>query len=402
MWDLVSSGHLVGSLVEMAMTKKNEINTLKTLAKRYARANRIAQHEALNAVAETLGFSHWAQLAAKAKQGWLPDTVQLEQAEAFVRQLHLVDGEAGSFIDKSVSRSVDAPIRVGKIGAHAYEVYEALGDIHMQGDGWRICVGEAQFSQPVVQIETPHAKTSPVRRSDFLKAALAIADEEANKVRAGISSDWPRRSTKPDADGVVVHPLFGDRSAEWFCLHCDSKITGAQLAQSLWHCPGCGASPIDIFSEPGWLEDSDEQPKPVQIPSTQQRPEPRIEEVDSRPTLTLDEQTISLLLRTALVEDAATLGERIGALLAEIYVDDEGDSCITLDEDLWPEFKEPESAVAVAEMLGSELELNATCMSFPFAWPSLGHATNSTREYVQMLLDAHEQQGVIRRKSKDD
>lgn len=382
------------------MTKKNELNTLKTLAKRYARAIRIPQHEALNAIAAELGLPNWTQLASKAKQGWLPSAKQIAQAEAFVRQSHPGAGEKERFIDKSFSRPVDEPIRRGRIGDHAYRVFESFGDIRMEGDGWRILVGEAQFSQPVVEIEKPHADTSPVRIREFLDAALVIADEEAAKVRAGISSDWPRRSTKPDAEGVVVHPLFGGRSATWYCLHCDGKITGKQLAESLWHCPNCGASPIDIFTSPDWLEGSDIDPKPIEVLTARQRPEPRIELVDSRPTLTLDEDSISLLLRTALLEDASAPGERLGALLAEICVDDEGDACIVLDEDLWPDFKDPVAALAVAEMLGVELELNGTCMSFPFAWPGLGHATTSTREYVRMLLDAHEDKGVINRPSK--
>ncbi|MCF3592906.1 hypothetical protein LZG00_02720 [Rhodobacteraceae bacterium LMO-12] len=384
------------------MTKKNQIDTLKTLAKRYARANRIAQHEALNAIAAELDCAHWAQLATKAKQGWLPSAEQMAQAEAFVRQNHSDAGEAGSVLSKSLARPVNEPIRQGKIGDHDYCVYESFGDIRVEGDGWRILVGEAQFSQPIVEIEGPHADTSPVRKRDFLDVALVIADEEAAKVRAGISSDWPRRSTKPDADGAVRHPLYDKKSAEWYCLHCDGKITGAQLAENLWHCPGCGASPIDIFSEPGWLDGSDVEPKSVELVAGRQRAEPKINVVDSRPTLTLDEENITLLLRTALLEDAATPAERIGALLAEIYVDDEGDACIVLDEDLWPEMKEPEAAMAVAEMLGAELELNMTCMTFPFAWPGLGHATTNTREYVQMLLDAHDEHGVIRREHKDD
>jgi len=382
------------------MTKKNEINTLKTLAKRYARANRIPQHEALNAIAVELGFAHWTQLASKAKQSWLPSAEQLVQAEAFVHQSHPHVGEKERFIDKSFSRTVDEPIRQGKIGDHAYRAFESFGDIRMEGDGWRVLVDEAQFSQPIVEIEKPYADTSPVRGRDFLDAALAIADDVAAKVRAGISSDWPRRSTKPDAEGVVLHPLFGEKSDEWYCLHCDGRIAGAQLAENLWHCPSCGASPIDIFSEAAWLDGSAMEPKPIERQVERQRPEPKIEVVDSRPTLTLNDDSISLLLRTALFENAENPGERLGALLAEIYVDDEGDACIVLDEDLWPEFKEPEAALAVAELLGAELELNTSCMSFPFAWPGLGHATTSTREYVRMLLDAHEDKGVINRPSK--
>lgn len=384
------------------MTTKNEIDTLKTLAKRYARANRIAQHEALNAIAIALDFSHWAQLATKAKQGWLPSAEHLAKAEALVQQTHPGADDTESFVGKSLSRPVGEPIRQGKISDHTYRVFEAFGDIRMEGDGWRILIGEAQFSQPLVEIEKPHVDTSPVRNQAFLKAALVIADEEAAKVRAGIASDWPRRSTKPDEEGVVLHPLFGGKSAEWYCLHCDGKITGAQLAENLWHCPGCGASPIDIFSESAWLEDSEVTEKPVQSRMARQRPEPEVKVVDSRPTLTLGEDSISLLLRTALLEDAVTPAERIGAQLAEIYVDDEGDACIVLDEDLWPDSKEPEAAMAVADLLGAELDISVTCMTFPFAWPGLGHATTSTREYVRMLLEAHEEQGVIHRESEDD
>jgi hypothetical protein len=88
--------------------------------------------------------------------------------------------------------------------------------------------------------------------------------------------------------------------------------------------------------------------------------------------------------------------------LAEIYVDEDNDACIVLDEDLWPENKEPKEVQAVAAILGAELELNTTCMTFPFAWPGLGHVTSSTREYTRMMLDAYREHGVIRRGSDDD
>lgn len=371
------------------MTTKNEIHALKTLAKRHARANRLHLHKALDQLAAHFEFPHWAALAGKAKQGWLPSDEQSASAEAFVRQANPAFGEKKTYIEQSMSRPIDEPLRQGKIGDHAFSVFESSGDIRMEGDGWRIFVGEALFAQPVVEIEKPQGSSSPANDRDFLNAALRIADEEAAKVRAGISSDWPRRSTKPDAEGVVVHPLFEDRSAEWFCLHCDGKITGAQLAENLWHCPACGAAPIDIFSTPFWLEGSDVEPEPVQVSSDKQRPNPRIEIMDSRPTLRFDEGSISLLLRAALLGDATTPGERLGALLAEISVDDENDACIVLDEELWPEFKEPGEAMAVTELLGVELKLAVTCMTFPFAWPGLGHAATSTREYVQMLLDAY-------------
>lgn len=379
------------------MTIKKEIQTLKILAKRYARANRLPLHKALDAMATELGFAHWSEAAKKAKAGWLPSQEEVSRAKAFARQVHQDGDKKQSFIEASFARPVDEPVRQGKIGDYGFAVFEVFGDIRMEGEGWRILVDEAQFAQPVVEIEKLHSETSPARSREFLDAAVGIADEEAAKVRAGIATDWPRRSTKPDAEGVVAHPLFGDRAASWFCLHCDGEITGSQLAENLWHCPACGAAPIDIFSSPDWLDGDDVKTKPVNVSGTLTRPEPRVEVVDSRPKLNLNEENITLLLRTALLEDAANPSERIGALLAEIYVDEEGDTSIVLDEDLWPEDKDPEAAIAVAKMLGAELDLAVTSMTFPFAWPDLGHVTTSTREYVQMLLDAYADDGVIHR-----
>ena len=382
------------------MTTLNEINQLKLLAKRYAHARRLSRVEALDAIAEHMAFPHWKALALKAKQGWVPSPENLAAAEGLVREFYPTLDENEMFIERRMSRPVDEPIREGKIGDHDYQVFEVSGDIRMEGEGWRVLVGEADSSQPVVEIETTHSENSPAKEQDFLDAALAIAIEEAVKVRAGIASDWPRRSTKPDAEGAVVHPLHGDRAAEWFCLHCDGKITGAQIAENLWHCPGCGASPIDIFSSPWWLGGDDKETKPVEVSKDGVRPEVKIKVVDSRPTLRLDEQSTILLLRAALLEDAATPSERIGALLADINVDEENYAWITLDEDLWSGFKEPKEAMAVAKSLGLALELEATWMSSPFAWPDLGHVTTRTSEYVKMLLDAYAEHGVIHRKSE--
>ena len=300
-----------------------------------------------------------------------------------------------------MSRPVNEPIKAGEIDGHAYQLFEFSGDIRMEGDGWRILIGEADFSQPVVEIESTNKETSPANNPGFVEKALAIAEAQAVITRSAIASDWPRRSTKPNAKGEVVHPLHGDRAAEWFCLHCDGKITGAQIADNLWHCPSCGASPLNIFTTPWWLEESDEEPKAVECANDRARPKPRIDVVDSRPTLSLDEESISLFLRIALLEDATNPGERLGALLAEINVDDENNAWITFDEDLWPEDKDPDAAIAVADKLGTALELAMTSMTFPFTWPGLGHVTTSTSKYLEYLLDAYEEHGVIVRGSGD-
>ncbi|UOA26048.1 hypothetical protein [Pseudosulfitobacter sp. DSM 107133] len=384
------------------MINKNEIDRLKLLAKRFAHASRSNHIDALNVIATKLSFPHWKALAVKADQGWRPDEDELGKVDAFVRE-HFPSLEGRPhFIEQSMSRPVGEPIQVGEIDGHPYQVFEFLGDIRMEGEGWRILIGEADLSQPVVEIETTHKKISPANDPGFVGKAVEVAGTQAAKARAGIASDWPRRSTKPNAKGEVIHPLYGDGAAEWFCLHCDSKITGAQIAKNLWHCPRCNASPMDIFSSPWWLDGNDQKPTAFEHAKDSKLPEPKVEVVDSRPNLRLDEQSISLLLRIALLEDANTPGERLGAMLAEINVDDDNDAWITFDEDLWSEDKDPEAAIAVADKLGVSLEFAVTSMTFPFAWPDLGHITTSTSEYVQMMLDAYEEHGVVLRATGRD
>ncbi len=384
------------------MTNKNEIDQLKLLAKRFAHATRSTHRDALDAIAAELSFPHWKALTVKVGQGWIPTVEDLAKVDAFVLEYFPSLEGRPQFIEQSMSRPVEEPIKIGEIDGHTYQVFEFSGDIRMEGEGWRIIIGEADFSQPIVEIEATHKKTSPAYDRDFLDKALNVAETQAAKARAGIASDWPRRSTKPNSKGEVVHPIHGDGAAEWFCLHCDGKMTGAQIAENLWHCPRCNASPLNIFTSPWWLEGSDKKPTTIEYARDRKRPEPKVEVVDSRPTLPLDEQSMSLLLRVALLEDANTPGERLGALLAEISVDDEFGAWIKFDIDLWPEEKDPKAAMAVADKLSVGMELEVTSMTFPFTWPGLGHVTTSTSEYVQMLLDTYEKHGVVLRGNGGD
>lgn len=384
------------------MAKKTEVDQLKLLAKRFAHATRSNHRDALDAIATTLSFPHWKALTVKVSQGWMPSEDDLAKAEAFVREYFPSLNGRPKFIEQSMSRPVGEPIKVGEIDGYAYQIFEFSGDIRMEGEGWRILIGEADFSQPSVEIEATHKETSPANDRGFVKKALSIAVGEAVKVRAGIASDWPRRSTKPNAKGKVTHPIHGDMAAEWYCLHCDAKMTGTQIAENLWHCPGCNASPLNIFTSPWWLEGSNEKSTAIECVKDRRQPEPEVKVVDTRPTLRLDEQSICMLLRVALLEDANTPAERLGALLAEISVDDELGAWITFDMDLWPEIKEPEAAIAVADKLCVSLDLEVTCETFPFAWPGLGQVTTSTSEYVQMMLDAYEERGVVLRKKDDE
>ncbi len=101
-----------------------------------------------------------------------------------------------------------------------------MGDVHMHGTGWYLHVPEVSNGEPRLEIAKQIENEAPVYETAFQQEALNIAVKRAEQVRAGIASDWPRRSTKPDKDGLVRHPLNRDESNKWFCLHCDASITG--------------------------------------------------------------------------------------------------------------------------------------------------------------------------------
>ncbi|MFU1682103.1 hypothetical protein [Phaeobacter piscinae] len=67
-------------------------------------------------------------------------------------------------------------------------------------------------------------------------------------------------------------------------------------------------------------------------------------------------------------------------------------SRFTFDEDLWPEYKEPVSALKVAALLGINVEQELCLRELPFAWPGLGEHTSSTVEYTEMMLKAYASQ----------
>lgn len=372
------------------MTDTVEFRKLKTLAKLHARANRIALHDALDRIAGHIGFAHWNNLAAATKKGWTPDAEVLNKVEAFVASKHPAlhfretDPQALQHRFGLMDQAEE-----GRIGAYPYRLSAILGDVLIAGEGWCIRIPEAPNTTPTVETAGYKGINSPVHDPAFLQEALQIAKDRSTLARARISTDWPRRSTKPDEKGNVRHPLFGGESNEWFCLHCNGMVSGALLADNLWHCPGCGASPLDIFETPFWLDDNAKKPLPVAPRAAESTSAHEVKIVDGTLRLELDAEKISVLIRSALVEDATNASERLGALLAEISVDEENDVWIVFDEDLWPEDKDPIQALAVAEHLGIEVDLAVTCMTAPFAWPGLGTLTTSTLDYTRMMLDAY-------------
>jgi len=378
------------------MTETNDLRALRTIAKRFARVNRIAQHQALDLVAGQLGFPNWVKLITASKNGWQIGQEGIAVVEAFGRSalpaatIRQGDPEA---MTRRFTHLQEADH--GIIGEHAYRLHDVLHDVVMSGEGWSVRVPENPGGIAIVETYTVPGTNCPVLDPQFLQAALNIARDRASQVRGEISTDWPRRSTKPDLEGVVRHPLSGSESNVWFCYHCDGKITGTQIAENLWHCPRCGASPLDIYDRAFWSKDEGKSFLPIKTNDGDRQDRPALKIVDGRPNLDLNEEKIVLLIRSALIEEATNVSERLGALHAEISVDEDNDVCIILDIDLWPEDKDPTQALAVAELLGIKVDVACTQFTIPFAWPGLGEITPSTSEYTRIMLDAYAEYGSL-------
>ncbi len=282
------------------MTENDKLKTLKLLAKRYARATGQPQHVALDLVASRLGFPHWNALTSSTKGEWAPSEAQVAAIKAFVERITSYEGTTFDHI----FGGPDAITR-GEMRGHPYELKIMLGDVSMEGDGWRIVLPENPSAAPHVEIDINCAQNSPMNDRALLAEAIGTAKDLMQSVKARRFADWPRRATKPDAEDKVRHPFLEmEESNLWYCLHCNAEITGAQIVGNHWHCPGCGASPINIFPEAFWLGPNEGKPVPVQASAKSQQIEPIVSIVDLRPKLDLSKDQVTHLIRAALFEDA--------------------------------------------------------------------------------------------------
>jgi hypothetical protein len=222
------------------MTDRNELDTLRMFAKRFARKHRVRRHNALDIVAMQQGHAHWNALMKAWNHGWCPAPWDL--------------------IDINEPMDFESPVRgpgsiktiKGDIGGKPYTLEIGFDDVLIRGDGWTIYLDHAP-SKPA-GIET-YKKPNPLDDKTFLSHAMKIATEAADGVREAIAKDWGPAAMQPDKEGRAKHPLFnGMLSAEWFCHHCDGKSTSAQVIANMWHCPKCNATPLDIQPSAWWKQ----------------------------------------------------------------------------------------------------------------------------------------------------
>ncbi len=237
------------------MTKDRKMKDLKAVAKKIARSKRIDHHAALDLVACELGHAHWYGLSTAHKAGWQPSAEDLKTAKRLLADINPSAVGAGA-APADVMHMFGDPggESSGQIGPHAYRIDVEMDDVYMRGRGWLVHVPEAPSRPPTVQATDRRYKTNPIHDAEFVTAALEVANAKAEQVRARIASDWPRRATRPDAEGMAVHPISRSEGDTWHCLHCDGQASSKAMAANLWHCPSCHASPMDIFNAPWWLE----------------------------------------------------------------------------------------------------------------------------------------------------
>lgn len=228
------------------MTLRNELHTLRTIAKRIARARRIAHHEALDLIANKLKQPHWNALTAAWNKGWRPES---QAVEALASAALGIVSDVMAIPVLGIGQGIKER---GHIDGHPYSL-EIDFEVVMGGNGWCILLEHAPSEKPVIEVYD-QSKDNPILNPQFKSKALAICNDAVERLRARIAADWPRRSTKPDADGQAQHPLSKGVASTWYCLHCDGAFTGSQMADNMWHCPKCSATPIDIFITPFWKQ----------------------------------------------------------------------------------------------------------------------------------------------------
>jgi hypothetical protein len=223
---------------------------------------------ALEIVARELGKSHWRGLAEAYKQGWRPSLDEMESLQDLLTNYS--DPAAGQDADLSSALSafgdglaftrwkpgdvkpMDADDIDGELDGHRFYLVGDDFSVAIGSQGWEIILDQSPAAKPVLRRLGGRVKSVEKLEPAFIERATQLLKIRAQRMYAEVSLNWPRRSTMPDQKGRALHPLGNGLSAEWHCLHCDAVHDGATMARMLWHCPKCGATPIDIFQEPFW------------------------------------------------------------------------------------------------------------------------------------------------------
>ena len=246
----------------------NTLTNLKSFAKRLARLQRLQHIAALEIVARELGKPNWRGLAEAFKQGWRPTAEQIESLQDlpsnYVDMRSAADADhkailsalGDSLVFTSWMPDGDNPMEAdevhGELDGHKFYLAGDEFGVAFGSQGWEISLDQPPSAKPELRRLGGRVKSVAALDPVFIKRAIQLLKIRAHGMHAKVASDWPRRSTMPDKKGRAMHPLQRGLSAEWHCLHCDGVHDGCAMAENLWHCPICQATPLDIFKEPFW------------------------------------------------------------------------------------------------------------------------------------------------------
>lgn len=244
------------------------LNIIKNVAKRLARAQRLQHIVALEIVARELGQTHWRGLAEAYKLGWRPTPEQTVNLQALLTKY--LDTASTGDRDQTPTLSalgdglvftrwvpdnvalMEADDINGILDGHPFYLVGDEFSVAIGSQGWEIILDQPPSAKPAVRRLGGRVKSVTALDPAFLERAIQLLKIRARRMHAEVASHWHRRSTMPDQKGRALHPLARGLAAEWHCLHCDGVHDGRTMAGNLWHCTDCGATPIDIFSEPFW------------------------------------------------------------------------------------------------------------------------------------------------------
>lgn len=237
------------------------LNTLKIAAKRLARERSIKHINALELVAVALGQPHWRGLAEVYKQGWRPTSAQLEKLlDLLSESTGTLDlsayGDALTFTHwvPEDSKPMEADELHGELDGQKFYLAGNEFEVAFGSQGWEITLDQAPSAERQLKRLGGRVKSVAALDPAFIERATQLLEMRARRMYAAVAADWRRRSTMPDREGRAAHPLGRGLSAEWHCLHCDGVHDGRAMAENLWHCTDCGATPLDIFPTPFWNE----------------------------------------------------------------------------------------------------------------------------------------------------
>ena len=116
-----------------------------------------------------MGFAHWNALTGSAKGEWVPSEAQVATIKAFVERITSYEGSTFDHI----FGGPDAVTR-GEVRGHPYALKTMFGDVHMEGDGWRIVLLENPSTAPRVEIDIKHSQNSPMNDRMLREEAIGL------------------------------------------------------------------------------------------------------------------------------------------------------------------------------------------------------------------------------------